>query len=238
MKGELPNELPELLRMKIRAKLLQITPSGKKDTKTCLDEAYNVFAEQRPSAETYPYLVAQRKQLVADRTLIEKDGFLVFTKDVEFSSPSAAAVVIHGGSANGLIAWKPAMENPSNYLTSGPDIALFDADNWPTRSTVTFHPCAILFTETKRLRIDEEYRFSNGTGWRSKNQRNFEVPGPQNGHRVARGAGGNPEPAYCGIDGAFQIAQKRSPFAQRSAADGGPPPAVIGLPAQPQPGTL
>jgi hypothetical protein len=38
--------------------------------------------------------------------LIEKDGFLVFTKDAEFSSPSAAAVVIHGGSANGLTAWK------------------------------------------------------------------------------------------------------------------------------------
>jgi Domain of unknown function (DUF4357) len=61
---------------------------------------------QRPSAESYPYVVAQRKQLIADGTLIEKDGFFVFTKDAEFSSPSAAAVVIHGGSANGLIAWK------------------------------------------------------------------------------------------------------------------------------------
>jgi hypothetical protein len=49
--------------------------------------------------------VAQRKQLVADGTLIEKGGHLVFTKDVEFSSPSAAAG-IHGGSANGLLAWK------------------------------------------------------------------------------------------------------------------------------------
>jgi Domain of unknown function (DUF4357) len=62
--------------------------------------------EDRPSAEKYPYVVAQRKQLIADGTLIEKDGFLVFTKDAEFSSPSAAAVVIHGGSANGLTAWK------------------------------------------------------------------------------------------------------------------------------------
>ncbi len=62
--------------------------------------------EQRPSAQGYPYLLAQRKQLIADGTLIEKDGFLVFTRDAEFSSPSAAAVVIHGGSANGLIVWK------------------------------------------------------------------------------------------------------------------------------------
>ena len=62
--------------------------------------------EERPSAENYPYVIAQRQQLIADGTLIEKDGFLHFTRDAEFSSPSAAAVVIHGGSANGLVAWK------------------------------------------------------------------------------------------------------------------------------------
>ncbi len=61
---------------------------------------------ERPSAESYPYVLVQRKKLIADATLIEKDGFLLFTKDSEFSSPSAAAVVIHGGSANGLTAWK------------------------------------------------------------------------------------------------------------------------------------
>jgi hypothetical protein len=62
--------------------------------------------EERPSTESYPYVVAQRKQLIAERTLVEKNGLLEFTKDVEFSSPSAAAVVIHGGSANGLTSWK------------------------------------------------------------------------------------------------------------------------------------
>ncbi len=61
--------------------------------------------EERPFAEIYPYVVAQRKQLIADGTLIDKDDFLVFTKGAEFSSPSATAV-IHGGSANGLTAWK------------------------------------------------------------------------------------------------------------------------------------
>jgi len=35
---------------------------------------------------------------------MQKDAY-VFTKDTEFSSPSAAAAVIHGGSANGLISW-------------------------------------------------------------------------------------------------------------------------------------
>lgn len=62
--------------------------------------------EERPSAESYPWVLVQRKKLVSDGTLITKDGFLVFTKDAEFSSPSAAAVVIHGGTANGLTAWK------------------------------------------------------------------------------------------------------------------------------------
>ncbi|WP_420236771.1 GIY-YIG nuclease family protein [Telmatobacter bradus] len=61
---------------------------------------------ERPSAENYPYSLVQRKQLIADKVLIEKDGFLSFDKDVEFSSPSAAAAVIHGGSANGLTAWR------------------------------------------------------------------------------------------------------------------------------------
>jgi hypothetical protein len=31
-----------------------------------------------------------------------------FTHDAEFSSPSAAAAVIHGGGANGLTAWRDA----------------------------------------------------------------------------------------------------------------------------------
>jgi hypothetical protein len=62
--------------------------------------------EERPSAENYPAVLVQRKQLLADGTLVERDGFFAFTKDTEFSSPSAAAVVVHGGSANGLTAWK------------------------------------------------------------------------------------------------------------------------------------
>jgi hypothetical protein len=38
--------------------------------------------------------------------LAEQQDHLVFTRDAEFSSPSAAAAVVHGGHANGLIAWK------------------------------------------------------------------------------------------------------------------------------------
>ncbi len=61
--------------------------------------------KERPSAEQWPHVLATRKQLIADGVLVEKDGVYVFTKDVPFSSTSAAAAVIHGGSANGLVAW-------------------------------------------------------------------------------------------------------------------------------------
>jgi hypothetical protein len=61
--------------------------------------------KERPSADQAPYVVAARKQLVADNTLVERNGVYEFTKDVPFTSPSAAAAVIHGGSANGQVAW-------------------------------------------------------------------------------------------------------------------------------------
>ena len=61
---------------------------------------------ERESAKSWPATIAIRKQLIADGTLIQKDGFYEFTRDVQFSSPSAAAAVIEGGSANGLIAWR------------------------------------------------------------------------------------------------------------------------------------
>ena len=38
----------------------------------------------------------------------DKGDRLLFLKDIEFASPSAAAAVVHGGHANGLTAWKDA----------------------------------------------------------------------------------------------------------------------------------
>ena len=65
-----------------------------------------VVVQERDSAKKYPYLLALRKQFIADGTLVPKNGFFEFTKDTEFSSPSAAAALIEGGSANGLIEWR------------------------------------------------------------------------------------------------------------------------------------
>ena len=61
---------------------------------------------ERDSAKKYPAVLNQRNRLIEDKEIIEKEGRLIFTKDIEFSSPSAAAVVVHGGNANGLTAWK------------------------------------------------------------------------------------------------------------------------------------
>jgi Domain of unknown function (DUF4357) len=61
---------------------------------------------ERPSTEKYPLPRQARDQLRNDGLLVEQAGALVFTRDVEFASPSAAASAIHGGHANGLIAWR------------------------------------------------------------------------------------------------------------------------------------
>ncbi len=66
-----------------------------------------VLAE-RPSTKKYPYPSIVRTQLMSEGVLSQESDRLVFTKDYEFSSPSAAASVIHGGHANGLREWKDA----------------------------------------------------------------------------------------------------------------------------------
>ena len=48
----------------------------------------------------------RRQQLVDKGILVQKDNCFVFSRDYEFTSPSLAAASIHGGTANGLKAWK------------------------------------------------------------------------------------------------------------------------------------
>jgi len=62
--------------------------------------------KERTSAKKWPAVLVQRNKLIEEGILIERNDKWVFGKDTEFSSPSAAAAVIHGGSANGLTAWK------------------------------------------------------------------------------------------------------------------------------------
>lgn len=54
----------------------------------------------------HPWVVAKRAALLEDGSLVKEKGFLKFVRDVEFSSPSTAAGIIHGGGTNGLLCWK------------------------------------------------------------------------------------------------------------------------------------
>lgn len=63
--------------------------------------------EERDSAKSKgQWVVSLREKLKGGGALIVKDGFLEFTKDVEFGSSSAAAAVVQGGTAQGPVLWK------------------------------------------------------------------------------------------------------------------------------------
>lgn len=61
---------------------------------------------ERPSTQKYPWALNMRLKLKEEGSLAIAPDSLVFTRDVEFTSPSAAAAVVHGGHVNGLTAWK------------------------------------------------------------------------------------------------------------------------------------
>jgi hypothetical protein len=63
--------------------------------------------KHRAQAPKYaPWAVRRRMQLIEDGVLIPRGIALVFTKDFEFTSPSAAAGVIRGGTAAGPLKWR------------------------------------------------------------------------------------------------------------------------------------
>jgi hypothetical protein len=60
----------------------------------------------RASSQKWPWALNMRQRLKEEGVLRIQGECLVFSKDTEFTSPSSAAAVIHGGHANGLTAWK------------------------------------------------------------------------------------------------------------------------------------
>lgn len=62
--------------------------------------------KDRPSSQKYKWASNLRETLIMDSVLKEVGDRYVFEQDHEFSSPSAAAAVVHGGHANGLTSWK------------------------------------------------------------------------------------------------------------------------------------
>jgi hypothetical protein len=75
---------------------------------------------ERPSAEKYPWPIHMRQKLKDEGSLRVTKDYLEFVKDIEFTSPSAAATVVHGGHANGLIALKNKKGRTLKELEAAP----------------------------------------------------------------------------------------------------------------------
>ncbi len=99
---ESPEEKRELLTCKIKDLQAKgyLTPNG-----MVVLAGSEAVLHERSSAKKWPSVLVQRNKLIEEGGLMLKENRFEFAKDTEFSSPSAAAAVIHGGSANGLTAW-------------------------------------------------------------------------------------------------------------------------------------
>lgn len=96
------DEEKEMLSCKIKNVIASgyLTPNG-----IVVLAGSEAVLKERSSAKKWPSVMIQRNKLIEEGGLVRKDEKYVFIKDTEFSSPSSAAAVIHGGSANGLTAW-------------------------------------------------------------------------------------------------------------------------------------
>lgn len=79
----------------------RLTPNG-----IVVQAGSQAVVNERASSQKYPWALNMRQKLKEDGVLSIKADHLLFTQEAEFSSPSAAAAVIHGGQANGLTSWK------------------------------------------------------------------------------------------------------------------------------------
>lgn len=75
--------------------------------------------KERAGTKTHgAWISALRAKLLEDGSLVQKSDALSFTKDVEFSSPSAAAGVVRGGTAPGPVAWRDSQGKTLKELES------------------------------------------------------------------------------------------------------------------------
>ena len=103
-----PDSPPTSSNPVLRTGLKGLTATGQRTS-----EGFVVFKgseavlKERPGAiENGNWVIGRRAELKDDGSLEAHGDRLVFTRDVEFKSPSGSAAVIHGGSVNGYIVWK------------------------------------------------------------------------------------------------------------------------------------
>ncbi len=104
------------LESKHKSKVLQITAKGVKAFGVYLSSGFVVRKEseavKRPTPSIPKYLNKMRTDLLAQGVLEDVGGVYRFAQDYTFSSPSTAAGVVLGRSANGLTEWKDEQGRP------------------------------------------------------------------------------------------------------------------------------
>ena len=88
----------DILGLKARGHL---TPNG-----FVILKGSQAVLNERASTQKYPWAHHMRQKLMDEGSLVAEASYFSFSRDSEFSSPSAAAAVVHEGQANGLTAWK------------------------------------------------------------------------------------------------------------------------------------
>lgn len=104
-KGSTQAQMPKSIALFIKAK--KIEARGAESSKGFL--VYKGSEALKPEAKSiHSYLSDTRKTLLEKGVFKEKDGKYILTQDYVFSSPSTAAGVILGRSANGRTEWQDA----------------------------------------------------------------------------------------------------------------------------------
>lgn len=79
-------------------------------------EGSQAMKDHRPSAKRSRL---KREHYINVGLLKDRVDHYVFTKDYEFSSPSAAGTAVRGGATNGLIAWRNKSDVRLKMLDEG-----------------------------------------------------------------------------------------------------------------------
>lgn len=103
-----------------KKELFFIKAKGIKAEGDLIDDGFVVFKGSEAIIKTTPschdYIITSRKKLLNDGIFVEKDGKYHFMADHVFSSPSTAAGVVQGRTANGWRDWKDKRGKTLNEL--------------------------------------------------------------------------------------------------------------------------
>jgi len=103
---EAPAKEEDILFCKIKG----LTARGKRTS-----GGFTVYAGSQAVLEHRPSAIHAKKRrdlLVEKGVLKPEKNYLLFTKDMEFGSPSNAATIVRGGASNGLTSWKNSKGKP------------------------------------------------------------------------------------------------------------------------------